>query len=421
MDETITGEQSRTSASSSLAEDLAFVNERGFGADPIPQTTNEVPSEITQNSSTGAAAAPKPATRGRPRKAKTAMESNKSKLTPKNGIAKKTPSKKAPSKVKPEPAAHALALAAAPHVAHNTPNNTNNTNSSTGSSSTFRDRPPPPPQPARDVFPLLPATANPIDEAIFAALASAWDDEAGGWTPEMRDSFLETLPLARVTRTTAVITNHNISRRLRDGGGRGRAAWGQFMALRVMFGPAACFRQPWAADLGRRYPLALEDAWEGVVPGNPAAILDGVAGMPARGLRRMCSVRELDGEKRRRSRRGGGSAGKSGGESAGGGGGGASGSGGVSGSGGLLFGISGTGLEMDNAPKQEDTVEIDESAWREARDAAAAGMSPEDVVARLEERYKKQERQIKTLRESNEEIRRSVVQYTKMLAMASGS
>lgn len=130
-------------------------------------------------------------------------------------------------------------------------------------------------QPSAEKFPELPDEANPIDKAIFQRLAELWDEEAMQWTNEMRESLMTHLPRARVTKSTSGMSNHNLSKLLRQG--QMEPDWGSFVILRVMFGPTSCFHQKWFAKLTKQYPQATEPACDGVIPSNFAEVLSGKA------------------------------------------------------------------------------------------------------------------------------------------------
>lgn len=130
-------------------------------------------------------------------------------------------------------------------------------------------------RPSAEKFPELPDEANPIDKAIFQRLAEYWDEEAMQWTDEMRASLMTHLPRARVTKSTYAMSNHNLSKLLRQG--LMEPDWGSFVILRVMFGPTSCFHQKWFAKLAQRYPQATEPACDGVIPSNFADVLSGKA------------------------------------------------------------------------------------------------------------------------------------------------
>lgn len=277
--------------------------------------------------------------------------------------------------------------------------------------------PPPPPLPAEAVFSVLPEGANPIDRAVFVRLKECWEAEAGRWNEEMQRSFLENLCRARVTRSTAVFTNHYLPRTLRLN--KLVPTWGQFMVMRAMYGPAVCFRQKWALEFAARYPLAKEDAWEGVVPEDRDTIrgvLDGTMGMPTPRKRKI-SIMTLSKERRRLGRvikresmldeadSGGG--------------------------GGLLLNgliqteISGGKPEV-GSNGDGDVMEVDGDTWNKAKEAAkvAMTMDPKDVILRMENKYKTQQEQVKMLQaqidgllESNAGIRRWVSEYTQVLTM----
>lgn len=130
-------------------------------------------------------------------------------------------------------------------------------------------------QPSAEKFPELPDEANPIDKAIFQRLAEYWDEGAMHWTDEMRESLMTHLPRARVTKSTSGMSNHNLSKLLRQG--QMEPDWGSFVILRVMFGPTSCFHQKWFAKLAKQYPQATEPECDGVIPSNFADVLSGKA------------------------------------------------------------------------------------------------------------------------------------------------
>ncbi|ATY63175.1 hypothetical protein A9K55_008439 [Cordyceps militaris] len=265
----------------------------------------------------------------------------------------------------------------------------------------------PAPRPSEDVFPRLPDDANPIDRATFERLALVWAEEAGRWTEDMQRSLLHNLPRARVTKSTATFSNHYISRTVRVSGVV--PTWGQFLALRVMFGPAVCFREQWAVEFARRYPLALEDAYDGVVPDTAHEvrnILDGKIGMPVVS-RRKITIRELAKDRKRTRKRRPAAAAASQSQAA-------------------------PGKKDDDwaeeeeaevvrmvagrqPPKKDEVDEVAEDAWNEAA-ASAASMDPNTVIAKLRKRYCDQMAQIQRLRKDNDEIRKSLDAFNNMAA-----
>lgn len=286
-------------------------------------------------------------------------------------------------------------------------------NSITVASFSWPRVPVPPPRPAKDVFPVLPEASNPIDRAIFARLAECWDEESGAWTEAMQRSLLENLPRARVTRSTATFANHYIARTLRQGGGA-VPSWGQFVVLRVMFGPAACFRQSWADELGKRYPIARQDAWDAVVPDDLKVVrrvLDGEDGMPVP-RRRKVSIMTLRKEYTRK-RSGGAKKGNreatkekekedEGGE--------------IWANQGLLTPESEGLGSGESRGTGGEVVEVSEAAWMQAA-STASSMDPRDVIEKMKGKYHALNEEIKALEKSKEEIRSWLVAYTKMVEL----
>ncbi len=267
--------------------------------------------------------------------------------------------------------------------------------------------PPPPPEKASSFFPVLPHESNPIDEVILQRLSECWDEEAARWTLEMRESFVDNIPRARVTRATAQFPNHSLSKAVRLS--NGIPSWGQWMILRVMFGPGMCSRQKWFKEFAGAFPLAREPAYDGVVPVNAVDVLDGTAMMPLQRKRKSASVWQLE-PQRSRNRApkdhtltaGLGVPVKRAGPV-------------------LADGISDGGV-LDVKQEEEannDEKEEMEQRWKRARTAVkgASKVSPRVAIRQLEKRYREQELQIRGLKESNGTIRRAVEGYLEMLRL----
>lgn len=274
--------------------------------------------------------------------------------------------------------------------------------------------PPPPPEKAISFFPVLPQESNPIDEVILQRLAECWDEEASRWTLEMRESFIDNIPRARVTRATAQFANHSLSKAVRLS--NEIPTWGQWMILRIMFGPGMCSRQKWFKAFAAAFPLAREPAYDGVVPVNAVDVLDGVAMMPLQRKRKSASVWQLEPQRSRNRVPKDVTAL-------------------IYGSGGALGltkrarsvlatdGVSdggGVGVKLEEGAEGEEKEEMEER-WKRARTAvkAASKVTPRAAIRQLEQRYREQEMQIRGLRESNGAIRRALDGYIEMLRLVS--
>ncbi|OAQ98587.1 hypothetical protein LLEC1_08189, partial [Akanthomyces lecanii] len=231
--------------------------------------------------------------------------------------------------------------------------------------------------------------------AVFAQLALVWNEEAGRWTEAMQRSVLDILPRARVTKSTASLSNQYVCRMVRQNYTESGhiPTWGQFVVMRSMFGPAACFRFKWAVEFVKRYPLAREDAYEGVVPLQRQLvkdILEGKAGMPvARKTKE--DVMQLEREKTRKRTPKPVGVKKQNHEA----------------SAGLL-----TQLKME-ADEEDETVTVDEDVWNEA--AASAGrINPGMWLAKQRQAYAEKEAQIKKLQKDMREICKSLDAFKRM-------
>ncbi|KAK3187545.1 hypothetical protein K4F52_003603 [Lecanicillium sp. MT-2017a] len=274
--------------------------------------------------------------------------------------------------------------------------------------------PPPPLEKAISFFPVLPQESNPIDEVILQRLAECWDEEASRWTLEMRESFIDNIPRARVTRATAQFANHSLSKAVRLS--NEIPTWGQWMILRIMFGPGMCSRQKWFKAFAAAFPLAREPAYDGVVPVNAVDVLDGVAMMPLQRKRKSASVWQLEPQRSRNRVPKDVTAL-------------------IYGSGGALGltkrvrsvlatdGVSdggGVDIKLEEGAEGEDKEEMEER-WKRARTAvkAASKVTPRAAIRQLEQRYREQEMQIRGLRESNGGIRRALDGYLDLLRLVS--
>lgn len=125
---------------------------------------------------------------------------------------------------------------------------------------------------AEELFPWAREDSNPITRQVQMHLVKAYLAEHKSWTPEMRKEFEQIAPTMDYTicTTTGTIGNHKITRYARTHG----ATWTHFWFLRVMFGPHACARQFWFAELAEHYPLVMTEAPAGVVPHNASAIIE---------------------------------------------------------------------------------------------------------------------------------------------------
>ena len=265
---------------------------------------------------------------------------------------------------------------------------------------------PPPPEKAITFFPVLPAESNPIDEVILQRLAECWDEESPRWDLSMREDFIANIPRARVTRTTVQFTNHNLVKHVRASAVQ--PSWGQWMVLRVMFGPGICSRQKWFKGFAEAFPLAKEPAYDGVVPVNAVDVLDGKAMMPLQ-RKRKAAVWQLQRQRTRITKpKEAASASapaaavkKEAGDEEG-------------------DGASSSGVQVkEEQDEDEDVPDAGEKRWKRARVAVkgASKMTPGMAIRQLEQRYKEQDAQIRVLRESNGKIRRAVDGYLEMLRL----
>lgn len=202
-------------------------------------------------------------------------------------------------------------------------------------------------------------------------------------------------------------TNHKLAKQLRVSGEQ--PSWGQWMVLRVMFGPGTCSRQKWYRGFAEAFPLAKEPAYDGVVPATAVDVLDGKALMPLQ-RKRKTAVWQLQRQRTRitkpkeatrvsaaaaavAKKEGGGDQGDSGGVQ--------------------------VKVEQD---EDEDSQEAAEKRWKRARIAVkgASKMTPGMAIRKLEQRFKVQDAQIQVLRESNAKIRRAVDGYLEMVGLLDG-
>ncbi|OTA08722.1 hypothetical protein A9Z42_0004260 [Trichoderma parareesei] len=121
------------------------------------------------------------------------------------------------------------------------------------------------------LFPWVNHCSNVITRQVGKALKRAYLEESRSWSWEMSLEFRHTAPTLNfsVYAQTGSITSHIIGRKARNNG----AAWVHFWFLRVMFGPRACSRQLWFADLVDKHPWMLDEAPGGVVPSNAYTII----------------------------------------------------------------------------------------------------------------------------------------------------
>lgn len=253
----------------------------------------------------------------------------------------------------------------------------------------------PPPLPADDVFAKLPDDANPIDRAIFAQLALVWNEDAERWTEAMRRSFLDILPRARVTKSTATLGNQYVCRMVRENYAESGAipTWGQFVVIRSMLGPAVCFRFKWAADFVKRYPLAREDSYEGVVPSQRQVVKDvmeGKAGMPLARNRKE-GIMQLGRERTRRTKPRAAGVKKERSE----------------------VGAAFSADLKTEAEGEDETVKVDEDVWNEV--AASAGrMDPAMWLAKQRRMYADKQALVMELQEDMRDIRKSLEAFKRM-------
>ncbi|KKO99108.1 hypothetical protein THAR02_08786 [Trichoderma harzianum] len=127
-----------------------------------------------------------------------------------------------------------------------------------------------------DLFPMA-RDANVITKQVQKFLKAAYRRDSRSWTQEMTKRFREVAPTLNYeicSTTGGKISAHYICKRAK--GERAKLdgnIWVHFWFLRVMFGPIACSRQPWFAELAAERPWVLDEADEGVVPKDTAFIL----------------------------------------------------------------------------------------------------------------------------------------------------
>lgn len=126
-----------------------------------------------------------------------------------------------------------------------------------------------------DLFPMA-RDANVITKQVRNFLKAAYRRDSGFWTQEMTKRFREVAPTLNyeICSSTGKISAHYICKRAKgERAKRDGIIWVHFWFLRVMFGPIACSRQPWFAELAAERPWVLDEADEGVVPKDTAFIL----------------------------------------------------------------------------------------------------------------------------------------------------
>ncbi|OPB37017.1 hypothetical protein A0O28_0039290 [Trichoderma guizhouense] len=126
-----------------------------------------------------------------------------------------------------------------------------------------------------DLFPMA-RDANVITKQVRNFLKAAYRRDSGFWTQEMTKRFREVAPTLNyeICSSTGKISAHYICKRAKgERAKRDGNIWVHFWFLRVMFGPIACSRQPWFAELAAERPWVLDEADEGVVPKDTAFIL----------------------------------------------------------------------------------------------------------------------------------------------------
>ncbi|PTB69853.1 hypothetical protein BBK36DRAFT_1166077 [Trichoderma citrinoviride] len=123
-----------------------------------------------------------------------------------------------------------------------------------------------------DLFPWVDQHSNVITRHVGKALIRAHQEESKTWTWEMNFEFRHIAPTLNfsIYAQTGIITSHRIGKNVRKNG----ATWVHFWFLRVMFGPQACSRQPWFAELAEKHPWILNEAPGGVVPWSARAIIE---------------------------------------------------------------------------------------------------------------------------------------------------
>ncbi|KAL6872644.1 hypothetical protein HDV57DRAFT_524258 [Trichoderma longibrachiatum] len=121
------------------------------------------------------------------------------------------------------------------------------------------------------LFPWVDPRSNVITRHVKLALARAYQNDSGSWSWEMNLDFRHTAPTLNfsVYAHTGALTHHVIGKKAKRPG----ANWVHFWFLRVMFGPRACSRQSWFAELAEKYPWVMDEAPGGVVPWNAKAII----------------------------------------------------------------------------------------------------------------------------------------------------
>ncbi|KAL7944826.1 hypothetical protein V8C42DRAFT_326030 [Trichoderma barbatum] len=121
------------------------------------------------------------------------------------------------------------------------------------------------------VFPRVYGNPNAITRHVRMRLVQSYLAERHTWTAGMQTEFRRYARKMRytVSPTTCRISAHVICKDANKHG----ATWIHFWILRVMFGPIACSRQSWFADLAKQHPWMLNEADEGVVPANGGSII----------------------------------------------------------------------------------------------------------------------------------------------------
>ncbi|TFB03843.1 hypothetical protein CCMA1212_003606 [Trichoderma ghanense] len=122
------------------------------------------------------------------------------------------------------------------------------------------------------LFPWVNHQSNVITRHVGQALKRAYLEESKTWSWEMSLEFRHTARTLNfsVYAQTGSITSHRIGKNARKKG----ATWVHFWFLRVMFGPRACSRQHWFAELAQEHPWVLSEAPGGVVPSNAKSIIE---------------------------------------------------------------------------------------------------------------------------------------------------
>ncbi|KAH0498385.1 hypothetical protein TgHK011_005639 [Trichoderma gracile] len=121
------------------------------------------------------------------------------------------------------------------------------------------------------LFPWANYRSNVITREVGKALKRAYQEESPSWSWEMSLDFRHTAPRLNfsVYAQTGTLTSHIIGKRARKEG----ATWVHFWFLRVMFGPRACSRQQWFAELADKHPWMRDEAPGGVVPLDACSII----------------------------------------------------------------------------------------------------------------------------------------------------